>query len=130
MNDFTLPLNISIFYDYVEKSTKFYTLETTKVEYKDIVFAIPEHFVSDGASVPRSLWAYCSPFDARFLKIFLAHDWFYSTGVISRLDADKFMYESLREQGMSWMKANSIYYAVRTFGSSHYENNKTLGEKL
>ena len=129
MNDFTMPLKIDIFYDYVEKSTKFSTLESVEVEYLGTTFDIPRGFVSDGCSIPRGLWNYVEPFDGRYLKIFTAHDWFYSTGQLSRLDADKFMYEGLRQQGMSWTKANSIYYAVRMFGKNHYDD-KTMGEVL
>lgn len=129
MNDFTTPLNISMWYDYVEKSTKFSTLESYEVEYADCSFTINKNFVSDGASIPRGLWNWVEPFDARYLKIFTAHDWFYATGQLSRLDADKFMYDGLRQQGMSWAKANSIYYAVRAFGKNHYDD-REIGVKI
>lgn len=53
MNDFTTPLKIEMFYDYVERSTKFSTLESYEVEYADCSFTINKNFVSDGASIPR-----------------------------------------------------------------------------
>lgn len=128
MNDFTTPLKIEIWYDYTERSTKFSTLESYDVEYLGVTYTVPSRFVSDGCSCPRILWSWCEPFDYRYLKIFCFHDHCYATGQMTRADADKFMYEALREQGMSWSKANAIYYAVRAFGSSHYD--KETGVKL
>ena len=128
-SDILEPFKIALFFDYCEKSTKFYSLETVITQFKGTEFTIPSHFVSDGMSIPRGLWNYCMPLDARYCPIFYCHDWYYSTGQLTRADADLFMLEGLKAAGMPLMKRQTIYRAVRLFGASHYDVKK-LGVKI
>lgn len=47
------PFNIALFYDYSERSTKFYSLDSVVTQFRDVEFIIPARFVSDGMSIPR-----------------------------------------------------------------------------
>lgn len=59
---------------------------------------------------------YCDAFDLRFTKIYILHDWRYATHSLTRKEADKELYDGLRAAGMDYLKAKSIYEAVRCFG--------------
>lgn len=84
-------------------------------------FAVPVGFVSDGASVPRALrWLCGDPMERPRLYAALLHDWLYTTGVVSRAEADAVYYAMLRHFGYSPVDASVNYLAVRLFGSRHY----------
>ncbi len=51
-----------------------------------------------------------------FLYIAIAED--YLTAAHRKL-ADKTLYKICREDGMNWVRANYVYYAVRVFGKAH-----------
>ena len=51
-------------------------------------------FYSNGASVPRIFWWFCTPLDARYLKAFWKHDYFYTVG-LKRKEADKILKKDL-----------------------------------
>ena len=80
---------------------------------------VPAGYESDGASVPRWLWPWCSPLDGRYVEIFVLHDWLYDNG-IDREIADTVMANLLILAGMRWLQAYLIYRAVRAFGGSHH----------
>jgi hypothetical protein len=66
------------------------------------------------------LWSWASPLDGRFLAVYCLHDYLYTTGILSRGDADKLLKRCLVEAGMGETKARTIYTAVNMFGRSHY----------
>lgn len=61
------------------------------------------------------LWAWASPLDGRFLAVYCLHDYLYTTGILSRGDADKLLKKGLVEAGMGETKARTIYTAVNMF---------------
>ena len=81
---------------------------------------VPAGVASDGASVPRWLWPWCSPLDGRYIQIFVLHDWMYDNG-IDRDIADTVMVHLLINAGMRTTQAYAIYGAVRVCGVSHYK---------
>lgn len=84
-------------------------------------FVVPADFSSDGASVPRALWWLCGdPMERPRLYAAMLHDWLYTTGVVSRAEADAIYYAMLRHFGYSPVDASVNYLAVRLFGSRHY----------
>lgn len=79
---------------------------------------VPRGFVSDGASVPRFLWALIPP-DGLHRAAALAHDWLYAThGAqrFTRAEADAFFRLLLVAAGVSRAKAALMWLAVRAFG--------------
>lgn len=91
------------------------------VSVRSSVFVVPADFSSDGASVPRALWWLCGdPMERPRLYAAMLHDWLYTTGVVSRAEADAIYYAMLRHFGYSPVDASVNYLAVRLFGSRHY----------
>lgn len=113
-------MKIDLFYSEEEKSTQFVLMEEVDFIVGVGAFTIPVGFVSDGASIPRFWWGRVQPFDGRYLRAFLKHDYLYSAlnTTVSRAEADKLLYDDLRAAGMGYITANEVYYAVRTFGGS------------
>ena len=78
---------------------------------------IPRGFEFDGASIPPLLWPVIgSPFDPRFVRAALIHDWLYSSHLIDRKTADKAFKAVLLEDGVSDWRASAMYSAVRAGG--------------
>jgi hypothetical protein len=83
-------------------------------------FKAPKGFITNFTSVPRIFWSIVSPW-GRQMKAAIMHDYFYHTGVVSRLDADKLFCRMMKELGVSWWKRQIMYRAVRLFGAKHYK---------
>lgn len=98
-----------------------YLDEDWRVSVRSSVLVVPADFSSDGASVPRALqWLCGDPMERPRLYAALLHDWLYTTGVVSRAEADAIYYAMLRHFGYSPVDASVNYLAVRLFGSRHY----------
>jgi hypothetical protein len=89
-------------------------------DYRGIRISIPKGFKSDCSSVPRCLHWFISPTDPGFIQAGVVHDWLYRHGPYTRAMADLLFYELLRECGVSWLKANCAYYALRWFGKRNF----------
>lgn len=79
----------------------------------------PAGFETDFASVPR--W----PLTFALLGQYghaaaVLHDWLYSSGLLSRADADRVFLNALRSSGIARWRAWLMYAGVRIGGSSRY----------
>ena len=86
-------------------------------------------FITDGASVPKSLqWLY-DPF-GKYIKAAVIHDYLYScynnTG-INRTLADKIFRHIMQETGVDNRTVRRFYIAVRAFGETSWKK-KILNE--
>lgn len=82
---------------------------------------IPAHFVSDGMSVPRFFWRFIGPpVDGRTMSASIAHDWLYTSRIVSRAQADSWYRKMLVAAGYPRRKAWLAYAAIRLFGGSHW----------
>jgi len=86
-------------------------------------------FITDGASVPKSLqWLY-DPF-GKYIKAAVIHDYLYScynnTG-INRTLADKIFRHIMQETGVDIRTVRRFYTAVRCFGETSWKK-KILNE--
>lgn len=91
------------------------------------VYTIPSGFYSDGASVPRPLWALYPPFGEVYEPATWLHDYcyafaerIYGTGpnhTLARVEADGLLYEAMHE-ALGYRRSGSevMYYAVRAGG--------------
>jgi len=79
----------------------------------------PEGLVSDGASIPRVFWWLIgSPFTGKYRRGAVVHDAYHKDHKgRSRKAVDKVFYQIMREDGVRWWKAQSIYWAVRVGGN-------------
>lgn len=82
----------------------------------DIEVTIKEGFVTDGASVPRAVWWFASPFTGHYLRAAVAHDAFYVTEAFYRKRCDDMFLRMMEETGVRWLKRYAMYWAVRGFG--------------
>lgn len=90
-------------------------------DYKDI----PAGFITDGASIPRFFWRFIGhPFESEYICVYVEHDYDYAVGKIPRKYADKKLLDGLKAKGVGYFKRYAIYFAVRLFGASHYNNAK------
>lgn len=83
-------------------------------------FAAPVGFITNFASVPRLFWSILAPW-GRHMKAAVMHDYFYRTGCVSRLDADRLFYRMMKQLGVSWWRRHTMYRTVRLFGAKHYK---------
>ena len=83
-------------------------------------WTVPAGVASDGGSIPRFAWSWCSPLDGRYLHIYVLHDWLFETHFITRAQADRTLLDLLILAGMRRTQAYAIYCAVRVFGGSHW----------
>lgn len=93
-------MKLRLFYDFQEKSTKVQVTEQMFVD----KFYIPRGFISDGGSIPRIFWRLFSPFDARYLKFYVLHDFIYATGIRERKEADILLRKGLEKAQMNFFR--------------------------
>jgi hypothetical protein len=85
----------------------------------EIIF-VPRGFVSDGASVPRALWAIYPPF-GQYLEAAIVHDWYCVLGrkgespIDYKVAADVFR-EAMKVCGVNRWRRFKMYWAVRLGG--------------
>ena len=90
---------------------------------------VPKSFITDGASVPKSLqWLY-NPY-GKYINAAVIHDYLYScynnTG-INRTLADKIFRYIMQETGVDNRTVRRFYIAVRAFGETSWKK-KILNE--
>jgi hypothetical protein len=114
--NFLTPVCIRPFDDY-----KYVVCETIKFTVDGEVFSIPKNFETDLASIPRIAWSYMSPAHSSLMRASIVHDWFYRmTCDFTRYETDLIFYHMLRNDGVSFITANMMFYSVRLFGWNSY----------
>jgi len=86
---------------------------------------VPLGFETDFASVPAFAKCYIDDNDFKIRSPAVMHDFLYTAQtryLCTRIKADTLFREALIEQGMRKSKAWFIYYLLRWFGGSCYEN--------
>ncbi len=81
---------------------------------------VPIGFKTDFASVPQGMWWFCAPASGNHARASVLHDYLYKTGRVSRKEADEIFRDAMKACGVGWFKRNSMFWAVRGFGGSHY----------
>lgn len=84
---------------------------------------VPADFVTDFASVPR--W----PLTFALLGQYghaaaVLHDWLYTTGQLSRTDADRVFLNALRSCGIARWRSWLMFSGVRIGGASRYNKER------
>jgi hypothetical protein len=86
---------------------------------------VPAGFEFDGASIPPILWPIIgNPFDPKFCRAALLHDWLYSSHLIDRRAADKAFLAALIEDGVNEWRAQAMYSAVRAGGLTSWDDSE------
>lgn len=88
-------------------------------------------FKTDGASIPKILWSLVgSPLEDDLLMPAIIHDGLYTLMLLSREKCDKLLLEMLKYNGVSDIRADLIYSAVRAFGGSHWSKDTSASASL
>nr|DAS74812.1 MAG TPA: Protein of unknown function (DUF1353) [Caudoviricetes sp.] len=99
-------------------------LEEYVYDINGYLIKVPKSFITDGASVPKSLqWLY-NPY-GKWIKGAVIHDYLYSkynTTGINRKLADKIFKLIMLETGVNKDTANKFYKAVRVFGELNWQS--------
>lgn len=93
---------------------------------------VPRGFNNDLASVPRIFWPILDPTNDVTLAA-VPHDWLYATrGVvrpwlpaISRAQCDAIFYRALRANGVGYIRAQTMWLAVRAGGVSAWKSGES-----
>ena len=100
-------MNVKIFYDAREKSTKVQLIEDLFVG----KMYVHKTFVSDGGSIPRFFWRLFNPLDGRYLKYYIQHDFIYATGLRDRKSADILLRNGLKKAQMNFFRTmGSLFF--------------------
>jgi hypothetical protein len=74
---------------------------------------VPVEARTDGASIPRALWTLIGgPFEGKYRKIAVVHDYYCSTRTASWRDVHRVFYNGMRASGVSGKQAKLLYTAV------------------
>jgi len=122
-------LPLEFIYDEKRKETIALVIHELVYNVDGIEYIVPKGFPSDGASIPRLCWRVIGhPFDMKYLREAVLHDWMYNVQPVSRKEADD-IFEQLLRTRVSWLRRKLIYRAVRTFGWVAWNNNAKLLQK-
>lgn len=99
-------------------------LEEYVYEINGYLIRVPKSFITDGASVPKSLqWLY-NPY-GKYINAAVVHDYLYSTynnTGINRKLADKIFKFIMKETEVNKSTINKFYKAVRLFGEMSWQD--------
>jgi len=92
-------------------------------EFEGCEIWVPKFFQYDGASIPSAAYHIVgTPFNPRFMKAAVVHDWLYHTHEINRKCADTLFYRMLRECQVNKVTAILMREAVENFGGWYWDN--------
>lgn len=106
-------------------------LSDFKYQINDYVITVPKGFVTDLASVPRAFWSIFPPF-GKYTVAAVVHDFLYSeynNTNINRTLADEIFIFIMKENGVSFVKRQLMFRAVRTFGSMAWKKKTVVEEQ-
>jgi len=97
------------------------------IDYEIVVdgteIVVPKYFRYDGASIPAPAWQLTfSPFHPDVMLPSLIHDWVFYNHQINRDALDEIFYRLLRDNGVNYLKANTMWAAVRATGGIFWDN--------
>jgi hypothetical protein len=94
-------------------------------DYQDETITVPRGFVFNGCSIPSLFYMLIgTPFDPRFIRGALVHDWLYTIHCYDKEKADNIFYINLRSSKVARWKAKLMKNAVAMFGGISWKNNK------
>jgi len=80
------------------------------------LISIPKDFGTDFASIPRLFWPILPPWDPKYGKPAVLHDYLYRFRIGKRSWADYIFLEAMEELKVPVWKMEVMYLAVRLFG--------------
>ena len=99
------------------KTTDFMRFKWNKTSGASFSVFIPAGFVCDGASVPRLLWAYASPWAGPWARPAVLHDYLLNTKIFPVALCDELFLDALLSCGCSCLRSVIMFLAVRAYTS-------------
>jgi len=104
------------------KNYEYQTCHGITITIDHFILKIPKNFDTDLASIPRWLWIIIAPSRSDIIAPAILHDYLYSChNGFTRKEVDNIFLNALIRNGVSKFRAYQMYYAVRLFGSNHYD---------
>ena len=120
MGKFTTKLSLDVIGDQAYEVTQPLVWEDS-----ELVIQVNPGFDFDGASIPKALWsAIGSPMTGGYQRAGCLHDALYASEWFARDVCDKLFLEAMESDGVSWIKRNLMYNAVRAFGWTVWKGHK------
>lgn len=85
--------------------------------------SVPAGFVTDFASIPRAFWTILPPTGPMYGKAAVVHDYLYQNGGLgkyTRAQCDLVFRDAMAVLGVSGIKRQTMYLAVRLFGGGAF----------
>lgn len=115
----------------VPDKNKYELTRDYEIEVEGIEIVVPKHFKYDGASIPAVAWQLTfSPFHPDVMLPSLIHDWLFYNHQVDREMTDKILYRLLIDNGVNYLRANTMWAAVRVGGALFWENDEDDIEML
>ena len=84
---------------------------------------VPRGFVTDLASTPPAIWSLYPPF-GKYLTAAILHDYLYWRGTCTQAEADKVIYQAMRDAGVDQAAQSRFYVALRAAGEDAWKKNQ------
>lgn len=84
---------------------------------------VPSGFVTDFASIPRRLQGFIPKLGPHLCPA-IVHDYLYAEQICTRAQADAIFLEMMKDLGVSLATRRMMYWSVRLFGGSPWEENR------
>ncbi len=84
---------------------------------------VPKGFVTDLASIPRSLWFALSPID-KYMNAAILHDYLYWDQRCKQEDIDVILYSAMRSYAVTSNQRHAVFDGVHYFGEHSFLDNK------
>lgn len=82
-----------------------------------IEWKAPRPAITDGASIPRQFWSIMgAPLSGRYRRAAVIHDHYCKTQEKPHEQVHKMFHEAMLADGVGPIKAQAMYWAVKTFG--------------
>jgi len=88
---------------------------------------VPSGFVTDFASIPRRLQGFIPKLGPHLCPA-IVHDYLYAEQICTRAQADAIFLEMMKDLGVSLATRRMMYWSVRLFGGSPWEENRDRRE--
>ncbi|RNM06860.1 DUF1353 domain-containing protein [Dickeya undicola] len=90
---------------------------------------VPKGFVTDFASIPKTLWSFGLSQHGPYSKAAIIHDYLYWSQGCTKEQADNILAIAMKESGVSEKTATIIYIGVRLGGKSSWLSNRAERDK-
>ncbi|WP_407273514.1 DUF1353 domain-containing protein [Dickeya ananatis] len=102
---------------------------TYQIGESGLAITVPKGFVTDFASIPKTLWSFGLSPHGPYSKAAIIHDYLYWSQGCTKEQADNILAIAMKESGVSVKTVTVIYVGVHLGGESSWLSNKTERDK-